>query len=433
MQQIVTDYWPKLLAGIVFIIASKILLKRPDGKNSVLNLGGMFLISPSLVSLYTYFILDFVHDQLKCLMPTMYIKQIYVAEFLIVDFLTVIIGIFLFQKLIKGKRSSLAAFYLEFSCIERFTMIVAFSKISYVVTYGAAFWLFSMAMAEYVDYVERKDNFIRWKSIDIYLIALFIFFNILYGASYFFSELQINEFNPASLWLDTVACFSGCFIVGIIRLNLREAKQYHGKLKYMKKFQKSQEKIIQTFSEIMEAKSGETGQHVKRVAKYSVEIAKKMKLEKNKISFLMTAAMLHDIGKLMIPREIIEKPGALTDEEFNIMKTHTIYGEQLMENSEGEMMEMAKKIAREHHEQWDGNGYPDGKKEYAINQYARIVAVADVYDALTSERAYKKAWPSEEAKAEIECQNGKKFCPEVVEAFILCYDRIEEIRRMYRD
>jgi hypothetical protein len=149
--------------------------------------------------------------------------------------------------------------------------------------------------------------------------------------------------------------------------------------------------------------------------------------------YLRVASMMHDVGKLMIPIAILEKPGPLTDLEFQMMMTHTNYGDSLLSHSDGKIMDIARSIAYEHHERWDGKGYPRGLRGNQISIYAQIVSVADVYDALTSDRAYKEAWDPEEAKKEILRQSGKQFSPSVVDAFIGCYDKIEEIRRANAD
>jgi response regulator RpfG family c-di-GMP phosphodiesterase len=211
------------------------------------------------------------------------------------------------------------------------------------------------------------------------------------------------------------------------------AKVNDDKIQYMQKFQNAQEKIIQTFAEIMEAKSGETGQHVRRVAEYSEAIASQMDENNDYRDYLRVASMMHDVGKLMIPIAILEKPGPLTDLEFQMMMTHTNYGDSLLSHSDGKIMDIARSIAYEHHERWDGKGYPRGLRGNQISIYAQIVSVADVYDALTSNRAYKEAWDPEEAKKEILRQSGKQFSPSVVDAFIGCYDKIEEIRRANAD
>ncbi len=157
--------------------------------------------------------------------------------------------------------------------------------------------------------------------------------------------------------------------------------------------------------------------------------------------------MLHDVGKVAISDTILKKKGKLTNEEFKIMKFHTIYGARLFENSLSEVDIISKEIALNHHEKWDGTGYPGyidnifadkikfgkSKKGEEIPIFARIVALADVYDALISERVYKSKWSEEEAKSYILAQRGKHFDPEVVDAFFEIYDVILAIREKYSD
>ncbi|MGC8765145.1 MAG: HD domain-containing phosphohydrolase [Brevinematia bacterium] len=199
----------------------------------------------------------------------------------------------------------------------------------------------------------------------------------------------------------------------------------------------------------------ETGNHVNRVAAYTIEIydrwAKKKNLPVPEIKrtkdALRIAAMLHDVGKVAISDTILKKKGSLTDEEFNIMKMHTVYGARLFENSMSEMDILSKEIALNHHERWNGKGYPGfidnifdenikfgrGKKGNEIPLYARIVSLADVYDALISERVYKEMWTEEDTKKYILSQKGEHFDPEVVDAFFEIYDVILAIRKKYSD
>ncbi|MCX7820054.1 MAG: HD domain-containing protein [Brevinematales bacterium] len=199
----------------------------------------------------------------------------------------------------------------------------------------------------------------------------------------------------------------------------------------------------------------ETGNHVNRVAAYTIEIyerlAKKKNVPVNEIKktkdALRIAAMLHDVGKVAISDTILKKKGKLSDEEFKIMKLHTVYGARLFENSMSEMDMISKEIALNHHEKWDGSGYPGyisdifsnninfgrSKKGEEIPLFARIVALADVYDALISERVYKSQWDEEETKNYILSQRGKHFDPDIVDAFFEIYDVIVAIRKKYSD
>jgi len=151
------------------------------------------------------------------------------------------------------------------------------------------------------------------------------------------------------------------------------------------------------------------------------------------IENIKIAAMMHDLGKLLISHDIIEKTDKLTEEEYEIMKQHAKYGWDILSNSEGEIIAMARVIALEHHERWDGQGYPQGLRGDDISIYAQIVSVADVFDALSSERAYKPAWDLEKSKNEIIKQRGEQFSPAVVDAFIKCFDGIKAIHEQYED
>ena len=194
-----------------------------------------------------------------------------------------------------------------------------------------------------------------------------------------------------------------------------------------------QEEVIVSLAEITENKSEQTGQHIRRVSEYSRILAKQLGLTDEAAENLRLASTMHDLGKLMIPSEILEKPGRLTDEEFAEIKKHPVFGEHLLHNVEGDTMTLARKIALEHHERYDGKGYPNGETGTGIGLEGRIVAVADVYDALTSRRSYKEAWDPKAAYDEIVRCSGTQFDPKVVEAFVAAYDQIDAARRKYAD
>jgi response regulator RpfG family c-di-GMP phosphodiesterase len=204
----------------------------------------------------------------------------------------------------------------------------------------------------------------------------------------------------------------------------------------------------------------ETGQHVNRVASYAVELyerwAHHRNMQKDEIDrnrdIIRMAAMLHDVGKVAVSDLILKKPGPLSDEEYNVMKTHSFTGARLLGDIQSDFDEIAASIALTHHENWDGTGYPghidlktgkplkadtNGKpiplKGDEIPIYGRIVALADVYDALCSKRVYKESWPQEVVLNEIKSQSGKKFDPELVEVFFETIDLIESIRHRYPD
>ncbi len=206
----------------------------------------------------------------------------------------------------------------------------------------------------------------------------------------------------------------------------------------------------------------ETGPHVNRVASYSVEIfeayAKKKKMpckdiDAKRDAFRM-AAMLHDVGKVAISDTILKKPGRFTDKEYEIMKTHTIQGAQLFNDAQSKFDEISALVALNHHEKWDGTGYPGhvdvntgkplpgyedknskprGKREDEIPLEGRIVAIADVYDALCSRRVYKEAWTEEHVLETLKKDAGSHFDPELVDIFFDIYDVISSIGKLYPD
>jgi len=172
----------------------------------------------------------------------------------------------------------------------------------------------------------------------------------------------------------------------------------------------------------------DTGLHVWRMASYCRHIAEKRGWDAELSEMFFYAASLHDTGKIAIPTQILQKPGKLTEQEFEIMKTHTTSGMSILGRSMNPMFSMAADIAGCHHEKFDGTGYPYGLKGKMIFEPVRIVALCDVFDALTTKRPYKDAWPVEEAIAFLESQRGKHFDPEILDVFLDNIDEIIEIK-----
>lgn len=193
-----------------------------------------------------------------------------------------------------------------------------------------------------------------------------------------------------------------------------------------------QENLILALSQIIENKSEHTGQHVHRVAEYTEVLCRSLGYDEEESWKISLAAMMHDVGKIMVPETILEKPGKLTVEEYEIVKKHIEYGKQMLETSPGELFKISTDIAYQHHERWDGNGYK-GVKGEDITPYARCAALADVFDALVSSRPYKPAWTPEKAYEEIVSQSGKQFDPKVVDAFKENFDAFLEIMKNYPD
>lgn len=180
----------------------------------------------------------------------------------------------------------------------------------------------------------------------------------------------------------------------------------------------NQREMIFFLTELMEATSDETGRHLRRVAEYSRLLAHyHHSIAEEDANLIFQASPMHDIGKIAVPEEILHKPGKLTPDEYNIMKTHTTKAYEFFHSSSRRIMEAASIIAYQHHEKWDGSGYPRGLKGNDIHIYGRIVALADVFDALTHKRVYKEPWSIEDAVEYIVDNSAKHFDPYLVEIF----------------
>ena len=195
----------------------------------------------------------------------------------------------------------------------------------------------------------------------------------------------------------------------------------------------TQREIIYTLGEVTESRSNETGNHIKRVAEYTAILAKYMQYDHQEIETIKIASTMHDVGKIAIEDAILKKPGKLTDEEFTRMKEHAIIGYNIFKNSKRPVLQAASIIAKEHHEKWDGSGYPEGLRGEEIHPYGRIVALADVFDALGSDRVYKKAWEMERILDFFKEQRGKHFDPKITDIFFEHLSEFLAIRDKYRD
>ncbi|MBB1303392.1 MAG: response regulator RpfG family c-di-GMP phosphodiesterase [Pseudoalteromonas rhizosphaerae] len=195
----------------------------------------------------------------------------------------------------------------------------------------------------------------------------------------------------------------------------------------------TQQELVLRLSEALEQRSTETGNHVKRVSHICNTLALAYGLSKREADLVRLASPLHDVGKVGIPDAILNKPGKLTSEEWEIMKTHTQKGYLILQGSRREIVNAGAQIARDHHEKWDGSGYPQGRQGQDIHIFGRIVALADVYDALRHKRCYKEAWTLDDVVNEINQQKGKHFEPKLVDAFNDNLAELEEILTRFPD
>ncbi len=195
----------------------------------------------------------------------------------------------------------------------------------------------------------------------------------------------------------------------------------------------NQREIIYRIGEIVETRSKESGLHVKRVALYCELFARLLGFPEEKTELLKRASPLHDIGKIGIPDAILHKPGKLDADEWEIMKTHAQIGYDMLSGSDIELFQVASQIALNHHEKWDGSGYPQGLTGHTIPLEGRITALVDVFDALGSDRCYKRAWPLDKILALIQEEKGRHFDPALVELMLANLDDFLAIRDTYRD
>jgi putative two-component system response regulator len=179
----------------------------------------------------------------------------------------------------------------------------------------------------------------------------------------------------------------------------------------------AQIEIIERLAKAAEFRDDNTGQHTERVGQMAALLARKIGLPDQQVALVRRAAPLHDVGKIGVPDAILLKQGRLTPEEFDVVKTHTTIGARILSGSRFPILQLAEEIALSHHERWDGSGYAGSARD-RIPLAGRVVAVADVFDALTHQRPYKEAWPIGEALAELDRERGRQFDPNLVESFL---------------
>jgi two-component system, response regulator RpfG len=197
-------------------------------------------------------------------------------------------------------------------------------------------------------------------------------------------------------------------------------------------FQRERETITR-LARAAEFRDPETGAHIQRMARYSALIAERLGMSRAEVDNILQAAPMHDVGKLGIPDYILLKPGRLNPEEREIMKQHAMIGHDILKDSASLVVQLGASIALSHHEKYDGTGYPGGLAGERIPIEGRIVAVADVFDAITSERPYKRSWPIDEAVAFLREGRGTHFDPVCVDTFFDSLDEVLRIREQFRD
>ena len=272
------------------------------------------------------------------------------------------------------------------------------------------------------------------------------------GARVIRSLLALGEVSyPGTLYQEGGLAFAMriASILAIVMICILITNYYLEKLwhEYRRSSHAIEDGMLNSLNALSMVRDNETGNHILRTKNYVRALAERLRvsgaypgqLSKKDIEDIVKAAPLHDIGKVGIPDTILQKPGSLTDDEWQIMKTHAALGQEVLtaaklkDAKHTNVLDAAIKIAGCHHECWDGSGYPKGLKGEEIPLAARLMSLADTYDALISERVYKKKWTHDEACAEILSLKGKRFDPLIVEAFIQEKDHFFKISKMYSD
>jgi putative two-component system response regulator len=245
-----------------------------------------------------------------------------------------------------------------------------------------------------------------------------------------------DETEMAAFELGAVDFITKPYSLASIKARLRvhvELKSYRDHLDQMvairtQQLMRSQQEITVHLGRAAEYRDNETGKHIQRVSRFAGLLASAAGLPDNRAELIRLTSPLHDIGKIGIPDEILLKPGSLTNDELAVMRTHTDIGVKILSGGESEVLREAAVIAGTHHERWDGTGYPKGIAGPDIPIEGRIVAVCDVFDALTSERPYKKAWDVQDAVDLVQSEAGKQFDPNLARAFGSILDEVLAVR-----
>ncbi|MDY0137017.1 MAG: HD domain-containing protein [Thiomicrospira sp.] len=301
------------------------------------------------------------------------------------------------------------------------------------------FWLTLFpAMAAFV--LEHERPLLGWHlSFILGLIAVMIL-TVLAPHYLEYTPFIIGNLIFATSFISLIAWFNFRFKIQLQRAQLGFQKQLENRVeqatetisKLNEQLEASQRDVVLRLGEICEVRSKETGQHVQRVSEYSRYLAQLAGLNPQDVDIIHDAAPLHDVGKVAIEDAILNKPGKYNEYEYSIMRQHAQIGYDLLKTSKQPLLQAAAVIARDHHEWWNGQGYPNQVSGENIHIYGRIVAIADVFDALSFERVYKPAWQDDKIQAFFEEQLGQQFDPKLGQLFLNHYPQFIELRNQYR-
>lgn len=425
-----------IIATVFFLgVNCQYFLRSDHGIRKIRKIFQLVFVSPLMYLLISTLLRKGFFNQLQYLQDKYYFSLIlqYVLDalFFIIIYLVILVGLVQCYSMIIGQRRSVAYFiYVMMMMIVMSNLFMEYNLLGDLVQVGLLLhWYVTLYKPVQQLCLHISDEDFRvLNTLPTFAFVVILCLNI--PQYFFYNKLFYNLYG---IYLAVVAIVF-YFLVNITyrllvdsieqRRDLRIKMIENEKLNEMTL--KSQEQVILAFAEISEAKSGQTGRHVKRVSEYCRVLAADMGYDEEEVELIRIASMMHDVGKLLINPEIVEKPDKLTDQEFTEMKKHVIIGENLLHKAPGKLMEYARIIAYEHHEKWDGTGYL-GMKGEKIHLISRIAAVADVFDALVSKRSYKKAWTTDQAREIIMSESGTHFDPNVVQAFLDHFDEIVEV------
>ena len=219
----------------------------------------------------------------------------------------------------------------------------------------------------------------------------------------------------------------------LVRVFMANAGLAHRNLALRQEIVDTQKEIIHTLSEVVETRSSETANHVLRVGLVAARLGELYGLPAPEVEVLRMITPMHDVGKVGIPDAILNKPGALDDDERRLINGHTVIGHSILSRSERRMLRAAAVVALQHHERWDGSGYPNGLSGEDIHPHARICALADVHDAISQDRVYRPAMPEERVLEIITAERGRGFDPVLVDLFLANYSELRAIGEAHPD
>ncbi len=295
-------------------------------------------------------------------------------------------------------------------------------------------WFFFTIMIAY--YVGGKTT-----GLIVSILSLILIFSINYFDHLNFDSSTMTSITIGIIFISQISNY----FLNILDSNERELLKYQTQLEDMisealqeitilnKEITDTQKEVVFTMGAIGESRSKETGNHVKRVAEYSKLFVQLLGMKDEEAELLRMASPMHDIGKIAIPDNILKKPGKLTNDEFDIMKTHSALGYEMLKHSNREILKTASIVAEQHHERWDGKGYPNGLEKENIHLFARITTIADVFDALGSHRVYKEAWSDDKIFNLFKEESGKQFDPNLMKLFFDNIDKFKAIREKFKD